>query len=134
MGIRILIPKPQRKRGTAPARRFVWVAAGFGIWGVAYSFFGAGGLVGVHRARADVQELQQDIVVAEQDNQALRERIRLLRNDPVTIEREARERLGLVKPGEKVYLLPPLPPDDGAGTDHNDHLAQQSAARPGLPQ
>jgi len=133
MGIRILIPRPQRKRGTAPTRRFVWVAAGLGIWGIAYTFFGAGGLVGVHRARDDVEELQQEIVEAEHDNQALRERIRLLRSDPMTIEREARERLGLVKPGEKVYLLPALPPDDGSGANEDDSLAQQSAARPGLP-
>ncbi len=134
MGIRILIPKPQRKRGTAPNRRFVWVAAGFGIWGVAYSFFGAGGMVGVYRARADVERLQQEIAAAEHDNDALRARIRLLRDEPLTIEREARERLGLVKPGEKVYLLPPLPPNDEADTDDDDRRASQSSASPGLPQ
>ncbi len=134
MGIRILIPKPRRKRGTAPTRRFVWVAAGFGVWGVAYSFFGAGGMVGVYRARANVQRLQQEIVVAERANDALRTRIRSLRDEPATIELEARERLGLVKPGEKVYLLPPLPPDDEADTDEEDRRASQSSTSPGLLQ
>ncbi|HJO05073.1 MAG TPA: septum formation initiator family protein [Acidobacteriota bacterium] len=134
MGIRILIPKPQRKRGGAPTRRFVWVAAGFGIWGVAYTVFGAGGMVGVYRARADVQGLQEEIVEAEQANQALRESIRSLRSEPMTIEREARERLGLVKPGEKVYLLPPQPPDNEADTNQDNLPATQSTASPGLPQ
>ncbi len=134
MGIRILIPKPRRKRGTTPTRRFVWVAAGLGMWGVAYSFFGAGGMVGVYRARADVQELQQEIVAAEHANQTLRERIQALRSEPMTIEREARERLGLVKPGEKVYLLSPPPPEHEANTGGDDRLAPQSSASPAFPQ
>ena len=104
------------------------------MWGVAYSFFGAGGMVGVYRARADVQGLKQAIVAAEHVNQALRERIQALRSEPMTIEREARERLGLVKPGEKVYLLPPPPPENEASTDEDDRLAEESSASRALPQ
>ena len=134
MGIRILIPKTQRNRVTAPTRRFVWVAAGFGVCGVAYTFFGADGMVGAYRARADVKGLQQEIVTARHANEALRERIQSLRSEPMTIEREARERLGLVKPDEKVYLLTPLPLDNEVNTDEDDHLAKRSSASPRLPQ
>ena len=37
-----------------------------------------------------------------------------LRSDPEFIEQMARERLGLVKPGDRVYKLPPSPGPAGA--------------------
>ena len=38
---------------------------------------------------------------------ALAERVRLLQDDPLTLEREARQQLGLVYPGEVIYKFPP---------------------------
>lgn len=55
--------------------------------------------------RAEVQELQRE-------NERLRAR-RTALQDPRTLEREAR-RLGLVKPGERAYIVKDLPGDPDA--------------------
>ncbi len=112
MGIRILIPRPRRRAGAVRARRFLWAAFGIALWGVAYTVFSAGGMVGSMRARAKVERLEHEVAAAEEANRALREEIEALRDDPGTIERYAREDLYLAKPGEKVYLLPELPDED----------------------
>jgi len=91
------------------ARRFVWAALAVAAWGTAYIVFGAGGMAGVFRARAEATRLQQQLVQARQANRALEREIDQLRSDPGAIERIAREDLYLAKPGETVYLLPPLP-------------------------
>ena len=44
------------------------------------------------------------------ENARLREEARLLREDADTIERVARERLGLIKPGEKLFILKDVAP------------------------
>lgn len=107
MGIRILIPRRRRHGSVRKTRTFVWAALGVALWGTAYTLFGAGGMVGSMRARADVERLNDEVMQAENANRQLRQRIDALRNDPQSIERHAREQLYLAKPGEKVYLLPP---------------------------
>ena len=52
--------------------------------------------------RADVRDLQRDNAVLRARRDALR--------DPRTLEREAR-RLGMVKPGERAYIVRNLPRD-----------------------
>ncbi len=44
------------------------------------------------------------------ENQRLREQARRYREDPVTIEELARKDLGLIKPGEKLFIIRDLPP------------------------
>ncbi len=65
-------------------------------------------------ARAHEAELQQGIRAAEQRIAGLRERAASLESDPLTLERMAREELGMIKPGDVVIILPtegapPLP-------------------------
>ena len=114
MGIRILIPRRSRRVGGLRAARFLWLAAGAAIWGLAYSIFAANGLVGVYRTEGEVERLQEQVVAARAINESLRVRVEALRSDPLEIEREARERLGLVKKGDKVYLFPTLPSNDAS--------------------
>jgi len=114
VGIRILIPRPQRRIGGLRTGRFVWLAAGAAIWGLAYSIFGASGLVGVYRTEAEVERLQEQVAAARAINESLQVRVEALSSDPLEIEREARVRLGLVKEGDKVYLLPTSPSDDAS--------------------
>jgi cell division protein FtsB len=45
-----------------------------------------------------------------QENADLRESVRLLKEDPATIEAEARRQLGLIKPGEILFILKDAPP------------------------
>jgi cell division protein FtsL len=63
-------------------------------------------LVQMHRTRA---ALQQEIDQLATANAALAEEVRALRTDPGRIEAIAREELGLVKPGERIYEFRPAP-------------------------
>ena len=51
----------------------------------------------------ELDRTQDEIVALEQANTALREKIHRLESDFFTLEELARERLGYVKEGEKVY-------------------------------
>ena len=65
--------------------------------------FGNRGLVDNYKMQEKLQDLQranQDISDA---NGELKRSIMLLRSDPATIERIARDELGMVKPGDFVY-------------------------------
>ena len=60
-------------------------------------------------AREREAMLQSHIVETEQRVGELRRRIARLRDDPVALERLAREELGMVKPGDVVVVYPPSP-------------------------
>ena len=57
------------------------------------------------RMANELDRMNQEIAELEQANAALEEEIYLVRNDPFTLEKLARERLGYVKDGEVVYQL-----------------------------
>ena len=57
-------------------------------------------------ARRRERELATRVAAAEERIALLRERIGRLRDDPATLERLAREQLGLVRPGDVVVVLP----------------------------
>jgi cell division protein FtsB len=61
-----------------------------------------------HRAlAADVLRLADENEKLRERNQKLRREARALAGDPAALERAAREELGWVRPGERVYELPP---------------------------
>lgn len=68
--------------------------------------FGVGaderGVRAVLQARRDMQALAVHIAALRAENGALRRRAEALRRDPAAIEFEAREALGLARPGEIV--------------------------------
>ena len=57
-----------------------------------------------------IRVLQRDIARLAKENSVLAEEARLLRDDPKTIERIARERYGMVKDNESVYMVYPSLP------------------------
>ena len=61
-------------------------------------------LVAVKTREAD---FQRRIAATDERIETLEREIELLREDPATLERHAREDLGLVMPGDVVVLLPP---------------------------
>jgi cell division protein FtsB len=130
VGIRILIPKRKRRTGGVRTRRFLWLAAGAAVWGLAYSMFGATGLVGVYRTEAEVERLEAAVEASRAVNDALAARVDGLRTDPLEIEREARERLGLVKEGDKVYLLPNSPSDEALSPETAESAAPEADSGP----
>ena len=68
------------------------------------------GLLAMLRARQDYDELTATIARQRADNARLREEAHRLRVDPAAIEEVARRELGLIKPGEKVFILKDVSP------------------------
>ena len=65
--------------------------------------FGANGMKVWQAKRAGIQKLEHEIEADTAAHEQLQHQVDLLqREDPSTIEKEARERLGLVRPGEHV--------------------------------
>ena len=76
-----------------------------------------GGGVGAVRGISEFREANSTLDVVSdavsrlrQENDSLRETARRLREDPTVIEDVAREDLGLIRPGEKVFVFVPPPP------------------------
>ena len=58
--------------------------------------------------RSATAAAEEELATLRRDNRELEERMRRLR-DPDEIERLAREKYGLVRPGEEPYVIIPLP-------------------------
>ena len=72
--------------------------------------FGERGLLAILRARQDYDELSATIARQRAENARLREVARRLNDDPTAIEEIARRDLGLIKPGERVFIVKDVPP------------------------
>jgi len=97
-------------RSRKSARRFVrvallWMAAAIAVAGLV----GDRGLVGVWRAGRQSHDLTRQINQLREENKSLRETARRLREDPATIEDLARRELGLIRPGEKLFIIRDVP-------------------------
>jgi len=74
--------------------------------------FGANGMKVWQSKHSEIERLQQEIDAETRIHEELEHRVDLLqRADPGTIEKEAREQLGLVRPGEHVLYQEPAKPD-----------------------
>ena len=71
---------------------------------------GKNGLTRIWSQSDRIEVLYEDIDRLKRENTALSEEARLLTDDPKTIERIARERYGMVKDNESVYMVYPSPP------------------------
>jgi len=68
------------------------------------------GLVAMLRARHEYDELSASVARQRAENAKLRETARRLQDDAAAIEEVARRELGLIKPGERVFIVKDLPP------------------------
>jgi cell division protein FtsB len=78
--------------------------------------FGSHGYLAMRRSQQEIEQLRGEIEKLNEQNRELAEHVEALRTDPKTIERIAREEMGLAKPGEMIFKLPPpetpaKPPD-----------------------
>ena len=84
----------------------------------ANALFGESGLLAARTASREQAHLAERIAAVEAENEALREQARRLREDPSFIEEVARRELGLIRPGERVFILHPTPEEtDTAAPD-----------------
>jgi cell division protein FtsB len=70
------------------------------------------GVLAMMKARQDYRVLEQSLNDARSANARLREQARRLREDPDAIEDIARRELGLIKPGEKLFIVKDIAPPD----------------------
>lgn len=67
------------------------------------------GLLALLEARRDFAAVERALQRARAENDALREEARRLREDPATIEDLARRELGLIRPGETLFIIRNVP-------------------------
>ena len=102
-----LLPPLERWSGSARFL-FLLVFALFISVGVR-SLFGDRGVVEFWRMRTKAQGLESGVAALRAELAQEMVAVRALKGDDQTIERLARERLGMIKPGEVTYLLLDLP-------------------------
>ena len=100
-------PSPAAPSLLAPWRtRLLNYALGFVcIVLVVDALVGDKGLLDTIRARRQYASLAADLARKREENAHLREKVRRLSNDAATIESLAREELGLIRPGEVVFVI-----------------------------
>ena len=98
--------RAQPRGGRILAGLFVFVVCVL----VVDALVGDQGLVATFRARKQYDELRADLARLRFENAGLREEARRLREDPAAIEEIARRELGLMSPGEKLFIIKDIDP------------------------
>ena len=76
------------------------------------SLVGDKGVLQMLKKRQEAHALEQSLATARAENARLRLEAERLRNDPAALEELARKDLGLIKQGEKLFILRDAPPAD----------------------
>lgn len=83
-----------------------WVLLSVVIFSLLFVLFAPGrGLISYRNLKKKVQALDRDNKILHQRNIELAQEIELLKNDPDYLEQLAREKYGLLKKNEEVYIL-----------------------------
>jgi cell division protein FtsB len=107
-------PRSARRLSSAPkpgrSRRIVHVLLLFvAVVIIADTLVGDRGLLATWRARRAYDELNLALARQRAENARLWEEARRLKEDPSAIEEVARRELGLIRPGEKVFIIKDVP-------------------------
>ncbi len=97
---------PPRRATTVTLKAVTLLAGLLTIVFLISFFFSDRGIAELQHARTRAAELRTDIHRLEAENARLRAEIDSVRKSTFTVERIAREDLGMAKPGEVVYMLP----------------------------
>jgi cell division protein FtsB len=92
---------PRRRQGRIV--RYLIVAVGCVL--IIDALVGDRGLLAMIKARQQYRTLETSLVRSREENAQLREQARQLREDPQAIEDIARRELGLIRPGEKLFII-----------------------------
>jgi cell division protein FtsB len=80
--------------------------------------FGANGMIVYKQKRAEYESLQKRIAQEQKESELYTQQIQGLKTDERAIEKEAREQLRYVRPGEYVYV-PPAPANPPPPSNHS---------------
>lgn len=131
MNTRVTLHPKRRRFDTILYTAVALILAALVIDGV----FGAHGLIATYRLHLQVGQTRQKIQQLDRENQEFTKQAQQLKSDPSAIERVARERMGLVKPGELVFKVPPNPASkanttQGQPTGTSPSSSPNSASKP----
>jgi cell division protein FtsB len=73
--------------------------------------FGTHGVLSMLRSERRAADIRKQIDALDAENRKLQTRVKSLKSDPAEIERIAREEMGLARPGEYIFKIPPRPGD-----------------------
>jgi cell division protein FtsB len=104
-----------------------FLAAGFVLL-LIQDVFGAHGVLAMRRAQKEAARVQQEIDRVNSENRRLQDHVKALKSDPQAIEHIAREEMGLARPGELVFKIPPTPADSSSSAPGQQ--SPQTAPRP----
>ena len=107
------LPERAEGRGPRPRRPSPAAAGDFSVTRSSSSplviiidaIAGEKGLLALLQARREYSALERSLERARAENAELREMARRLREDPSAIEEQARRELGLIKPGEMLFIV-----------------------------
>ena len=72
---------------------------------IANAVIGERGLVALFKTSQEHTQLRQTIATLHDENKRLNEYVEALTAEPRLLENEARQELGMIKPGEQVFLI-----------------------------
>jgi cell division protein FtsB len=98
------------KRTSGGKRIARWAVVFFAVAVIVDAVVGDRGLLTMLRAREDYDAAIAALARQRAENDTLRETVSRLTNDPAAIEEIARDELGLMRPGEKVFIVKDLKP------------------------
>jgi cell division protein FtsB len=71
-----------------------------------HDIFGTHGFIAMRRTQEEIDDIRAQIGKMNNENKSLAEQVNSLKTDPKSIERIAREEMGLARPGEMIFKLP----------------------------
>jgi len=74
------------------------------------SLVGDKGVLQMLKKRQEARALEQAVAAARAENARLFQEAERLKHDPAALEETARRDLGLIKPGEKLFIIKDAPP------------------------
>jgi cell division protein FtsB len=107
--------EPPRSLTGGPGRRLLRYLLFFvSVVLVIDAIVGEKGLMSLAKARREFAAVEQALQRSRRENVQLREDARRLREDPTAIEELARRELGLLKPGETLFIIRDADPKKSA--------------------
>ena len=91
---------------------------------IPYTVFKRNGREDYHRLKAEVAQMREGNARFDNENRRLRDKIDAYKTDPRLIERMARERLQLARPGEMVLIF------EGNSETPQEAAAEEATAQP----
>ena len=74
-----------------------------------HDIFGPHGFIAMRRTQKEIDQIHEEIVKMNEQNKQLTDQVSSLKSDPKSIERIAREEMGLARPGEMIFKIPDAP-------------------------